>query len=79
MTIWQRIEQHLVDDWRQAHKFLSVQLSAINVALLGVWIELPADIKSAIPSNLMACVAIGIAILSVIGRLANQPNVGPKT
>ena len=62
----------LVPDWKTSMRWWSVRLSLLNVALLQVWMELPPDLKSAIPPNWMATAASVLALLAVAGRVVAQ-------
>lgn len=61
----------LVDDWRKAWKWLSVQIMVLIVGAQGLLTFVP-TVKEFIPDNiwhpLMAC----LAVLAIVGRIANQ-------
>lgn len=60
----------LVEDWRQAWKWLSVQLSAGIV----LWLSLPPDTQASIVGGLFPPerVPLVLAVLVVVGRLIQQ-------
>ncbi len=62
----------LVPNWKTSLRWWSVRLSLLNVALLQVWLELPPDLKAAIPPNWMATAASVLALLAVAGRVVAQ-------
>jgi len=62
----------LVEDWRRAHRWLSVRLMALGVALQSAWPLVPDDVKSHLPSWLFSSLSIGILIAAVAGRLVQQ-------
>lgn len=72
-----RLNLKLVPDWKASLRWWSVRLSLLNVALLQVWMELPPDLKSAIPPNWMAMAASALALLAVAGRVLAQEQKAP--
>lgn len=62
----------LVDDWRQALKWLSVQFPALNLAFLGTWSALPAKFQDALPLTWVIGIAAALIVFGVIGRLLDQ-------
>lgn len=62
----------LIDDWRAAWRFLSVQASALNASLLAGWLALPEDLKASIPSWLPVGIALALLATSVVGRVIKQ-------
>lgn len=65
----------LVEDWKEAHKWLSVQVLTILAATPFVWIALPEDIKAMLPPEWRPWVLSILAIGGLIGRLKDQKNV----
>jgi len=65
--MWDRIKAHLVEDWKQAYRWLSVQLAFLLVLLEGAYQYLP-QVQSYFPAHWHAY--IGGAIL--LARLINQ-------
>lgn len=62
----------LVDDWKTAWKWLSVQLPALNLAFLGAWAALPAKFQDAIPLPWVIGIAVALIVLGMFGRLVKQ-------
>ena len=73
----------LINDWRKAWKFWSIQLGLIGgiitsvflaapEAALYAWALLPDDIKSVLPPAFIKFSGIGILALSFIARLVKQ-------
>lgn len=64
----------LVDDWKKAWKFASVQWAAVGLVLMtaleyanDLWIKLPADIQANVPyAGYIPAALFG---LSIVGRL----------
>ena len=55
--------------WRH---FSTIGLTAL-VLLPGVWAELPADIKAALPAGAQQWVSITIALWALVGKFIQQP------
>ena len=62
----------LVDDWRKALKWFSVQIPAANAAFLLTWSQLPAKFQEALPLPWVIGIAVGLLVLGVAGRLVKQ-------
>jgi len=67
----------LVEDAKRAWRWLSVQAMALAIVILGSWIAMPDDLRSAIPTWAGAIVAITILVLGIVGRLVKQEVKGP--
>jgi hypothetical protein len=65
----------LVQNWRRAHRMISVQLMAVTAALQGVWPSIPQDLKDALPHGLVNWVSITLLGAAVFGRLLDQGSV----
>lgn len=73
----------LIDGWRQAWRFWSVQLAALGTFLTGIliafpevtlqaWALLPADLKGAIPPQYVPLIGVAVFAASIIARLVQQ-------
>lgn len=62
----------LVKNWRKALGWFSINIPAVNMALLGSWLALPSKLQDAIPIPLLIFVAIVLLVLGMIGRLIDQ-------
>ena len=62
----------LVDNWKRAHRMISVQLMALVAALQGAWPSVPEDLKAALPHGLVNWVSIVLLVAAVFGRLLDQ-------
>lgn len=62
----------LVPDAKRGWKWISVQAMALNTAMLGTWVALPADLKATIPEQWVFWAAIGLALTGLIGRFIDQ-------
>lgn len=64
----------LIDDWKTAHKFASVQWSIVGVGAMGIveainqaWISLPPEIVDKIPNS--PTIAAVLYALVIVGRV----------
>jgi hypothetical protein len=62
----------LVDNWKSSWRWFSVHCLWIAAAIPNVWVELPADLKSAIPPGTMGAIAGVVAVCGIVGRLVDQ-------
>lgn len=73
----------LVDDWRRAWRWWSVQLGAIGNALLIVllsmpdlareaWVELPPELRAMLPERVAYWVPVALLLASMIARVIQQ-------
>lgn len=62
----------LIQNWRDAWKWFSVQALAAIVALPFVWVNLPADAKSYLPDGAEPWVLVVLAAGGLIGRIIDQ-------
>jgi len=65
----------LVEDWRNAWKWFSVQSMTIAVSLLGAWELLPADLKATLPGDFTRMLAIVLLAAGLVGRVVDQKKV----
>ena len=69
----------LIDNWRQAWRFVSVQAMALALTLQGEWINLPDDQRAHIPDKVALSITAGILVLGLIGRLFQQRGADGET
>jgi len=62
----------LVPDWRRAWRWYSVNCPMLAVALLGTWATLPEKMQDSFTPLQLQCMAIGLIVLGVGGRLIDQ-------
>lgn len=62
----------LVEDWRDAWRWFSVQALAALMALPLVWVSLPSDAKSFLPDSAEPWVLAVLAAGGLVGRLIDQ-------
>lgn len=75
--------QRLVDDWRNFHRWWSVRLNALGLAILTwvqfdpvgvlyVWSLLPDDVRYILPPGFLMVVGLALFALSMIARVVKQ-------
>lgn len=62
----------LVDDWKQAWRFASVNCMALATAIQGAWMSLDDDMRSQLPKDAIHLATIAILIAGITGRLVRQ-------
>ena len=63
----------LVDDWRRAWRYYSVQAMAALAGLPIAYMALPADWQAAIPDS-WKMAAVGVVLVAgIVGRIVKQP------
>lgn len=62
----------LVDDWKNAWKWVSVHAFLVLAALPLVWLQLPQDVKNMLPEAWRPWVLTAIAIGGILGRIKDQ-------
>ena len=62
----------LVEDWRKAWKWFSVNAMVAAAAIQGAWLQIPEDMKAHIPEYLVSGATIALIALCVLGRLIKQ-------
>lgn len=66
----------LVADWRRAWRWYSVNCPMLAAALLGAWATLPEKMQDSFTPLQLQCMAIGLIVLGVGGRLIDQTPKG---
>ena len=62
----------LVDDWKDAWKWISTNCMVLAATVQGAWISIPDDLKQSVPVWIGSAVTIGLLALGVAGRLLKQ-------
>lgn len=62
----------LIDKWKTAWRYWSVQAMAMALALQGVWLSLPEAIRLTLPKWVVTAITSVILILGLIGRITQQ-------
>ena len=62
----------LIDNWRCAWRFLSVQAMSLALAVQATWLSLPDDLRAQVPLWVTAGVTAFLLVTGLIGRLFQQ-------
>ncbi len=62
----------LVEDWKRAWRWFSVQAMAAALALQGAWTALPDDMKAHVPGWVVTALSLALLLLGLFGRLVKQ-------
>lgn len=62
----------LVDNWTSAWRWLSVQLSAVAMAVQVAVLAFPGEIKAWLPDSVTHWTAAGLLLAAIFGRLIEQ-------
>jgi hypothetical protein len=68
----------LVEDWRNAWRWLSVNCMVLAGAIQGSWLFVPEDMKASIPPHITSGVTVILLVIGVAGRLKKQAPCEPK-
>lgn len=79
----------LIGDWKNFHKFWSIRLSAIGIAvssfsgdiqnaLISVWNSLPTSLIGQLPVGTSKYIGIAILAFGVVARIIDQPKLEGK-
>ena len=62
----------LIDEWKQAYRWFSMQAMTAAIALQGGYQSLPDSMKQNLSPKIVTYITIGLLVLGVIGRLVKQ-------
>lgn len=62
----------LIDDWKYAWKWFSVQSMALAAAVQGAWVAFGDDLKQNVPHWLVTVITLGLLAAGIGGRLVKQ-------
>lgn len=66
----------LIDEWRRAWRWFSMQAMVAVAAIQGAWAAIPDDLKRHFPGRLITAVSVGLLLLGIGGRLVRQDRAG---
>jgi hypothetical protein len=67
----------LIDEWRQAWRWFSMQAMVAVAAIQGGWAAMPDDLKAHFPARLVTALSITLLLLGIGGRLVKQKRAAP--
>lgn len=62
----------LIPNWKQSLRWFSVQVPALNGAIIATWTQLPQKFQDAYPVSWLLATVIFLLVLGVYGRLVDQ-------
>lgn len=62
----------IIDEWRNAWKFLSVQASGIGIAISATYASLYDQLKDNFPPKCMAILTCVVFLAGIVGRIISQ-------
>lgn len=62
----------IVENWRNAWKWISVHAMVLAAAIQGAWLQIPDDMKAALPPHCVQYSTIVLLVVGVIGRFVKQ-------
>lgn len=65
----------LIEGWKSAYRFISVQAMVLAGAIQGAWLFIPDDLRSTIPQSWLQGITITLMVMGVAGRLVKQKEV----
>ena len=65
-------EMELVDDWKSAWRWFSMNCMGLATVIEGTWVGLSDDIRQQLPKDIAHIMAIAVLITGMFGRLVNQ-------
>lgn len=68
----------LVENWRRAWRWISVQSMVVAVAVQGAWAFIPDDLRASFPKDYLQAVTVLLLLVGVAGRLVKQTPEPPK-
>ncbi len=66
------VEEWLVENWRGAWRWFSLQAMALTAAIQAAWAAMPDDLKQHFPAKLVTAISVGLLLLGIGGRLVRQ-------
>jgi hypothetical protein len=66
------VEEWLVENWRGAWRWFSLQAMALVAAIQGGWAALPDDLKQRFPARAVTALTLALLLLGIGGRLVKQ-------
>ncbi len=64
--------RRLVKDWKQCHRWYSVRIKAVAVAVVATWALVPENLTASVPDYVKKWVVIALLVSSFIGQLVEQ-------
>ena len=65
----------LIEGWKSAYRFISVQAMVLAGAIQGAWLYVPDDLRSTVPQSWLQGITLALMVMGVAGRLVKQKEV----
>ena len=65
----------LIEGWKSAYRFISVQAMLVAGAIQGAWLFVPDDLRASVPQTWMQGITLALMVMGVAGRLVKQKEV----
>ena len=62
----------LIEGWKSAYRFISVQAMLVAGAIQGAWLFVPDDLRASIPQTWLQGITLMLMVAGVAGRLVKQ-------
>ena len=62
----------LIEGWKSAYRFISVQAMVLAGAIQGAWLFVPDDLRASIPQTWLQGITLMLMVAGVAGRLVKQ-------
>lgn len=62
----------LVEEWRGAWRWFSLQAMALTAAIQAAWAAMPDELRAHFPARIVTAVSVGLLLLGIGGRLVKQ-------
>lgn len=67
-----RLDAHLIEDWRDAKRFVSMWIMAANGVVVAVWVAYPEIIRELLPAPYIKIFLAVLVVSSMFARLWKQ-------
>lgn len=62
----------IVNNWKTAWRWFSMQLMSVVVVLPLLWEQLPLEVKTFIPAEWLPYILAAVALCAMVGRMIDQ-------
>lgn len=73
------LKARLVSNWRNSWKWFSIHCFTLTGIINATWLEIPPDMKSALPGKYLVISTIVLAALGILGRITHQESAVVST
>lgn len=58
-----------VDNWKSAHKWMSIHCMSAAAAIQGAWVYIPEDLRQSLNPKIISGATVALLCLGIVGRL----------